>query len=91
MREVVHQPCGHPAEHRVTFLFLDVLLQLGQAVRHRVERGAELAELVGAADLDPRAELAGGNGESGALQRDNRVDEGTAEQVPGGHHRQQRG
>ncbi len=43
MRQIVHEACGHAAEHRVALLLPDVLLQLAQAVRHAVERVAEPA------------------------------------------------
>ena len=55
------QAGGHPAEHRLALLPLDVLLQLDEPVGHRVERVAEVAELVAAADVDARVELAGGD------------------------------
>ena len=61
MREVVDEAGGDAAEHRLPLLPLDVLLQLDQAVGHRVEGVAELAELVAAADVDARVELAGGD------------------------------
>ena len=42
MRQVVDQPGGDPAEHRLTLLTLDVLLQLDQPVGHGVERVAQI-------------------------------------------------
>ena len=43
MREVVDEAGGDAAEHRLPLLALDVLLQLDQAIGHRVERVAEVA------------------------------------------------
>ena len=48
VREVVDEAGGDAAEHRLPLLPLDVFLQLDEAVGHRVERVAELAELVAA-------------------------------------------
>ena len=60
--QVVDQAGGDAAEHRLALLALDVLLQLDEPVGHRVERVAELAELVAGVDVDARVELAGGDG-----------------------------
>ena len=49
MREVVDQAGGDAAEHHLPFLLADVFLQLDQAVGHRVEGVAELADFVLAA------------------------------------------
>ena len=51
------RPAAIAAEHRLPLLALDVFLQLDQAIGHRVERVAELAELVAGADVDARVEL----------------------------------
>ena len=72
MREVVHQARGDAAEHRVPLLALDVLLQLDEPIRHRVEGVAELAELVARADVDARIELAGGQSLGAALELEDR-------------------
>ena len=56
------RPAAIAAEHRLTLLPLDVFLQLDEPVGHRVERVAELAELVAGVDVDARLEIAGGHG-----------------------------
>ena len=61
MREVVDEAGRDAAEHRLPLLPLDVFLQLDEAIGHRVEGVAELAELVACADVDARLELAGGH------------------------------
>ena len=57
MGEVVDQAGGDAAEHRLAFLLADVLLQLDEAIGHRVERVAELADFVLAADRDALVQL----------------------------------
>ena len=50
VRQIVDQAGRDAAEHRLPFLLPDVLLQLDEAIGHRVERVAELVDLVAAAD-----------------------------------------
>ena len=84
------QPRRHAAEYRVPLLALHVLLELDQAVGHRVERLAKRGELVRCVDLHARVELARGDLLGGALQRQNRPDERAAEQIDDGHHQGER-
>ena len=49
MRQIVHQAGGDAPEHGLAFLFSHVFLQFDEPVGHRVERVAELADLVAAA------------------------------------------
>ena len=90
MREVVDQAGRDAAEHRLPLLALDVFLKLDEAVRHRVEGVAELAELVARADVDARLELAGGDSLRAALQLEDRVDERSPEEIADADHAQQR-
>ena len=90
MREIVDEAGGDAAEHRLPLLALDVLLQLDEAVGHRVEGVAELAELVAGADVDARVELAGGDALRAALQREDRRDERPPEEIADGDHDEQR-
>ena len=90
VREVVHEARGDAAEHRLALLALDVLLQLDEAIGHRVERVAEVRELVAGPDVHARVELAGGDGLGRALQRENRRDELAPEQVADRDHAEQR-
>ena len=89
MRQIVDQPGGDPAEHRLPFLPLHVLLQFDQPIGHGVERGAEILELVAGRDVDARIHLAGGDRLGGALQREDRRDEAAAEQPADRDHDQQ--
>ena len=52
MRQVVDQPRGDAAEHRLAFLLSDLFLQLDEPVGHRVERIAELTDFVLAGQRD---------------------------------------
>ena len=66
VREVVDEAGGDLAEHRLPLLPPDVLLELHEAVGHRVERVAELADLVAAGDGDALVHAAFGDGLGGA-------------------------
>jgi hypothetical protein len=76
MRQVVYQPRGDPAEHRLALLFADVLLELDQPIRHRVEGIPELMDLVAAADRDPLIHPALGERLRRRGQREDPRDEG---------------
>ena len=80
MRQVVHEAGGDAPEHRLAFLLPDVLLQLHDAVGHRVEGVAELFELVLAAHRDPLVEAALGNRQRRAPEREDAGQEGPAPQ-----------
>ena len=88
--QIVEEPCGDPAEHRLALLALDVLLQLTEPVRHRVERVAQFAEFVLRVDGDARLEQALGDGLGAALQREDRRDEVPAEQQAEADHDEER-
>ena len=90
VREVVHEADRDAAEHRLPFLLPDVFLQLDEPVGHVVEREAELAELVARVDLHALVELALGQRPGAARQRENRIDEAVAPEVPDAKHGQQR-
>ena len=81
VRQVVDEAGGDAAEHRLALLPLDVLLQLDQLVGHRVERLAELGELVAGPDVHAFLEVARREGLGAALQREDRRDELAAEEV----------
>ena len=81
VRQIVHDAGGDTAEHRLSLFLLDVLLELRQPVGHGVERGAEPAELVAAPDGDAGVELTRGDVVRGTLQREDRIDERSSEQV----------
>src|SRR2546427_6125266 len=51
MQQVVYEAGGDAAEHRLPLLALHILLQLDEAVRHGVERVAEISELVARLDV----------------------------------------
>ena len=57
MREIVDEAGGDAAEHRLPFLLSDVLLQLDQPIGHRVERVAELPDLVAARRATTRSSI----------------------------------
>ena len=78
MREVVDQAGGDAAEHRLAFLLADVLLQLDQAIGHRVEGVAELADFVLAGEHDALVHVAVGNRAGDAGQREDALDERSA-------------
>ena len=90
MRQIVHQPGGDAAEHRLPFLLADVFLELDEPVGHRVERVAQLVDLVAAADRDPLVHLAGGNRPRGVRQGEDPGDE-RARPDPAEHDRAEQG
>ena len=90
MLQVVEEARRDPAEHGLPLLPLHVLLQLDEAVGHRVEGVAELAEFVLAVDRDARIELALGDRSRAALKREDRRDELAAEERARDDHDQQR-
>ena len=69
VREVVDEAGGDAAEHRLALLALDVFLQLDEAIGHRVEGVAEIAELVAGRMATRVVELAGGDVLRAALER----------------------
>ena len=78
MRQVVDQAGGDAAEHRLALLLPDVLLQLDEAVGHRVERVAELVDLVTSRKRDALVEPPFGNRAGRPGQREDARDEATA-------------
>ena len=80
--EIVDQARGDAAERRLALLPLDVFLQLDQPIGHRVERVAEVRELVAGSDVHSRIELTGGHRLRRALQRQDRRDERAPEHRP---------
>src|SRR5205823_3426852 len=86
MIQVVKQAGDHPPEHRLSFLSLHVLLELNEAVGHRVERGAELTKFVSRVDGDAAFELAFRKRLGAALQDENWRDEPAAEHESGANH-----
>ena len=87
--EIVNQAGGDTAEHRVPLLPLYFFLQLDELIRHRVERSAEISELVVPVDGDARLELSGGDVVRAALELEDRIDEAAAEQIADGDHAEQ--
>ena len=81
VRQVVHQAGGDPAEHRLAFLLAHVLLQLDDAVGHRVEGVAELLQLVVAGEGDPLVEPPFADGQGRPLEGEDAGDEGAGPQV----------
>ena len=81
VRQVVDQAGGDPAEHRLPFLLTHVLLQLDDAVGHRVEGVAELLQLVVSGERDPLVEAPFADGQGGALEREDAGDEGAGPEV----------
>src|SRR5205814_506132 len=78
MRQIVDQPRRDASEHRLAFLLSNVLLELDEPVRHGIERVAQLADLVVAAQRDARVELALGDRPRDARQREDATDERAA-------------
>ena len=69
---------GDLAEHGLPLLAPDVLLELDEAIGHRVEGVAELADFVLAANRDALVHAAFGEGLSRLGQREDARDEGAA-------------
>ena len=90
MREVVDQAGGDLAEHRLAFLFPDVLLQLHQAIGHRVEGVAELMDFVLAADGDALVHAAFGDRLGGVREGEDAGDEVAAPEPAEDHRAEQR-
>ncbi len=90
MRQVVDETGGNPAEHRLAFLPLHVLLQLDELVGHGVEGLTQLGEFVARADVHALFQAAGGKGLRAALQREDRSDELTTEEIADGNHYEKR-
>ena len=80
MRQIVDEAGSDAPEHRLAFLLPDVLLQLDDAVGHRVEGVAELFELVLAAHRDALVETALGNRQRRAPEREDAGQERPAPQ-----------
>ena len=57
MRQVVDEPRGDAAEHRLPLLALHFFLELPEPIGHGVERVPEGAEFVAGADVHARVEL----------------------------------